>query len=128
MQPEHTGPDDRSRFEHMLEAARDAVRFATGRSRADLDSDAMFRRAALNAIGEVGEAAARTTDAGRSRAPDVPWGQIVQMRNILVHVYWGVDLDRVWNPLTMDLPPFLAQLQAALAAWPAEGERAPHVQ
>src|SRR5688572_540281 len=72
---------DRVRFEHMLAAARDAVTFAAGRSRADLDGDPLLRRALVNCVQEIGEAAARMTGAGRARAADLPWGQIVATRH-----------------------------------------------
>lgn len=65
--------DDRVRLEHMLEAARDASQFVVGRSRADLDTDAMLLRALTNAVQEIGEAAANMSDEGRSRVPNLPW-------------------------------------------------------
>ena len=40
------------------------------------------------------------------------------MRNILVHVYWGVNLDRVWGTATEDMEPLIAALESALATWP----------
>jgi uncharacterized protein with HEPN domain len=85
--PSEVGRDDvgdHVRFEHMLAAARDAVRFAAGRSRPDLDTDALLRRGLLNCVQEIGEAPARMSTAGRARA-DLPWGQIVATRHILVH-------------------------------------------
>lgn len=91
---------DRIRYEHMLEASQAVMRFVTGRQRSDMESDDMLRRAVLHAIQEIGEAAARMTEAGRALAPQLPWGSIVQMRHIMVHVYWGVDLDRVWSVAT----------------------------
>ena len=57
-------------MQHMLEAARRAVSFVAGRARADLDGDAMLEHASTIAI--IGEAAARTTDAGRARVPTLP--------------------------------------------------------
>ncbi|MBX9736963.1 MAG: DUF86 domain-containing protein [Phycisphaerales bacterium] len=110
--------DDRIRFEHMLEAARDARRFMQGRSRPDLDADSMLLRAVTNAIQEIGEAAARISDAGRARAPGVPWKQIVAMRNVLVHVYWGVDRDRLWATARDDLPTLIVELEGAIRDWP----------
>ena len=65
---------DHVRFEHMLAAARDAVRFAAGRSRPDLDTDALLRRALVNCVQEIGEAAARMTSAGRARAAEPALG------------------------------------------------------
>lgn len=117
--------DDRIRIQHMLDAARQAVSFITGRTRSDLDSDAMLTRALMNATQEIGEAAARTTDEGRGRAPGLPWGQIVAMRHVLVHVYWGVDKDRLWRTATEDLPTLIEHLESATATWPLEQQDPP---
>jgi uncharacterized protein with HEPN domain len=111
-------PEDRIRIQHIMDAAREAIGFAEGKSRKNLDSDPMLARALMHAILEIGEAAARTSEAGRSRAPNVPWVQIVGMRNVLVHVYWGVDFDRLWKTVTEELPPLLAMLEAATKEWP----------
>lgn len=89
--------DDRIRAQHMLEAARQVEGFVAGRSRADLDTDAMLTRAVLHAIQEIGEAASRIGSAGRDRMPLVPWTKIVGMRHRLVHGYWDVNLDLVWT-------------------------------
>lgn len=112
------GPADRSRFEHMLSAAHAAMRFVQSRTRADLDHDEMLRRALVNAIQEIGEAASRVTDEGRARARSLPWQSIVAMRHILVHVYWGVDHDQLWKVVIDDLPPLAAAIQAAIHEWP----------
>ena len=119
------GPADRDRVEHMLLAARSAMRFVVGRSRPDLESDEMLRRALVNAVQEIGEAAARVTDTGRARVPTLPWGQIVAMRHILVHVYWGVDPDQLWKVVTWELPGLAAAIEAALAEWPIGGPQGP---
>jgi uncharacterized protein with HEPN domain len=103
----------------MMDAARQAMGFAQGKSRKDLDTDAMLARALMHAILEIGEAASRTSEAGRSRAPEVPWPQIVGMRNVLIHVYWGVDFDRLWKTVTDELPSLLSMLEAAAKDWPA---------
>lgn len=74
--------------------------------------------ALLNAVQEIGEAAARVTESGRDRVPGLPWGQIVAMRHILVHVYWGVDLNQLWRAVMEDIPVLITALEAALARWP----------
>ena len=53
-------------FEHMRDAARDIIAMTQGRTRADLDRDMLLRRAMLNAIQEIGEAAARASDPARA--------------------------------------------------------------
>lgn len=68
------GPhDDRIRGQHMLGAARDVVTRAAGRTIHDLRSDMTLRRAMVNAIQEIGEAATRVTEHGRHRLAAVPW-------------------------------------------------------
>lgn len=78
----------------------------------------MLLRALTNAVQEIGEAAARLSVEGRARVPGIPWGQIVAMRHVLVHVYWGVDRDRLWKTATEDVPVLLAALDGACATWP----------
>lgn len=115
--PPDAGPTDRARLDHMLVAARQALDFANGRSRQDLDTDHMLRRAVINAIQEIGEAATRLGPRAKARVDGIPWDQVVRMRNVLVHVYWGVDLDRVWATLHVDLPPLVEAIERSLASW-----------
>lgn len=120
--PARSGPSDRERLQHMLDAARDVSAFVSGRKREDLETDAMLRRALVNALQVIGEASARTSDAGRARVPSLPWGQIVATRNILVHVYWGVDHDQVWKMATIHVPMMITELGKAFRDWPLELE------
>ncbi|HWQ28531.1 MAG TPA: HepT-like ribonuclease domain-containing protein [Dehalococcoidia bacterium] len=111
-------PADRVRLQHMLDAARDALAFTHNRTRADLDANSMLARALLHAIQEIGEAASRVGDAGRTRAPGIPWAQIVGMRHRLVHGYWNVNYDYVWEVVERDLPALIRAIEAAIATWP----------
>ena len=104
------------RLRHMLDAAEQALRFCAGRSRADLDGDVMLRFALVHAITVVGEAAARISTQTREALPDVAWGSIVGMRNRLVHAYFDIDADVLWESVNEGLPPLAAQLRAALRA------------
>lgn len=114
---------DRIRYEHMLAAARAVTTFIEGRQRPDLEKNDMLRRAILHAIQEIGEAAARMIDDGRSLAPDLPWGSIVQMRHIMVHVYWGVDLDRIWSVATGHMSPIITAAEVAIPKLPLPDAR-----
>ena len=69
------------RLEHMLDAAREAVAFIAGRTRADLDSNRMLVLAVVKSIEIIGEAASRVSEEGRATVPHLPWRQIVGMRN-----------------------------------------------
>jgi uncharacterized protein with HEPN domain len=88
---------DRVRLEHMCVAARDAIRFVQGRTRADLNRDRMLLRALINCVQEIGEAASQISAGARARAPTLPWAAIIGMRHILVHAYYDVDADAVWR-------------------------------
>ena len=109
-------PDDRWRVSHMVEAAEHALQFVAGRSRADLDSDAMLRLALTRAVEIIGEAAAQVTEAARRELPDVPWAQIVGMRNRLVHAYFDINADILWDTVQVALPALVAQLRSGGAA------------
>ena len=104
-------PDDKVRIRHMADAAEAALRFAQGRTRADLESDDMLVFALVRAAEVIGEAAARITPSGRSELPAVPWGQIVGMRNRLVHAYFDVDRTILWETVQQAIPDLLKQLR-----------------
>jgi uncharacterized protein with HEPN domain len=75
-------------------------------------------RAIVNCFTEIGEAAARLTPAGRDCVGSLPWRQIVGMRNIVVHLYWGIELKEIVATVNNDLPRFIRALETALAVWP----------
>lgn len=111
--PAKGGPSDSDRFRHMLDAARDIRAMTAGRVRAEINNDVVLRRALVNAIQEIGEAASRVSEDGRKRVPSLPWGQIVAARHIMVHVYWGVDLDQLWRMALEDVPVLIAAIESA---------------
>jgi uncharacterized protein with HEPN domain len=98
----------------MIEAARTARGFLTGRQRTDLDTDEMLRFAVVRAVEIIGEAASHVSPSGRAAVPDVPWPAIVSMRNRMVHAYFDIDHDVVWRTVQVELVPLMSALQAAL--------------
>jgi uncharacterized protein with HEPN domain len=95
----------------MLEAAGEAVLFARKRTRKDLDNDRMLTLSIVKSVELIGEAATRISKEGRDTHPEIPWTDIVAMRNRLIHVYFDIDLDRVWDTVTDDLPPLISALK-----------------
>lgn len=105
---------------HMLDAAREAVAFATGRKRSDLQDDRMLNLSIVRLIEIVGEAAGRVSPATQRRHAQVPWSDIIGMRHRLAHGYDDIDLDIVWQVITADLPPLIAALASIVET---EGDR-----
>jgi uncharacterized protein with HEPN domain len=103
-------PEDHIRVLHMVEVARTAQRFITGRQRDDLDSDQMLLFALVRAIEIIGEAASRVTAQPRAANPAVPWSSIVAMRNRLIHACFDIDRNIVWKTVTEELPSLLSLL------------------
>ena len=103
--------DDEIRLRHMVDAAREASSFAAGRTREDLDTDRQLVMALVKEIEIVGEAAARVSEATREHMSNIPWDELIGMRNRLVHAYFDVNLDIVWQTVQEDLPKLVALLE-----------------
>ena len=106
--------EDRIRLLHMVEAAEAAMRFAAGRQRDDLQTDQMLLFAVIRAIEVLGEAANKVSEEVRTANVNIPWKAIVGMRNRLIHAYFDVDTDMVWETLQIEIPEVLTHLQALL--------------
>lgn len=103
-------PRDRKRLQHILDACREIERFARGKSREDFLQDRLLQRAVEKDLEIIGEAANQLSSETRSSYPSIPWQDIIGMRNILIHVYFEVDLETVWTTIQEDIP----NLQEAL--------------
>jgi len=76
----------------------------------------LVRSAVVQKLAVIGEAAARISEGLRSRHPQIPWPQIVAFRNILIHAYFGIDWDEVWQVAKVRCPVLREQVAAILAA------------
>ena len=104
--------DDRSYLLVMLVAAGDAIAYLEGLSYADFERNREKQRAIFNAVQEIGEAASRITPEFRDAHPAIPWRKIVGMRNRLVHAYFDIELDLVWDTVRNDLPALTDRIEA----------------
>lgn len=107
--------DDRIRLQHMLDAAREALSFARGRTRPDLDKDRLLVLGLVKAIEIIGEAAYQVSEDTCAQLPDIPWEDIIGMRHRLVHAYFDINLDILWRTVQDDLPPLISALESILA-------------
>jgi uncharacterized protein with HEPN domain len=88
--------DDIRRLEDIQEAI-EKIEKHRSEGRSKFDRDEMLQVWITHHLGIIGEAAANISEATRSQYPDVPWKSIIGMRNILVHRYFGIDLNPVWQ-------------------------------
>ncbi len=96
----------------MLEAARRAVSLIAGRTREDLDSDDVLVLALTRLLEILGEAAKGVSAETIARHPQLPWSQMAATRDRLIHGYFSVDLDIIWEIISHDLPPLISALEA----------------
>ena len=104
------------RLRHMLDAAQKAVEFTKGRTRVDLDTDEKLSLAIVRLLEMLGEAAKAVSEETRRQAPDIVWKQVAGTRDRLIHSYFDVDLNIVWEIVTQDLPPLVTALERLISS------------
>lgn len=109
--------DDRERLKDILEAIERIHRYAS-RGRGAFDQDELIQNWIVSHIQMIGEACRSMSEALRQQHPEVPWIHIIEMRHILVHEYFGIDLNIVWSVVQTDLDPLAKQIQSILASMP----------
>jgi len=106
--------DPKERVRDMLEAVANIERYVD-RGRQALERDELLQTWFLRQLQIIGEAANALPEAVRALAPGVPWTKIVGMRNVLVHGYFDIDTDIVWDAVARDVPALRRALDALLA-------------
>ena len=106
--------DDLTRLKHIRDSAQEALIFVNNRTREDLDRDRMLSLALVRLIEIMGEAANNISEPCQSKYFKIPWRQIIGMRNRIIHAYFDVDLDIVWQVITQDLESLLIEVEKAI--------------
>jgi uncharacterized protein with HEPN domain len=96
----------------MLDHAREAVELARGKTREDLANTRLLQLGLVRLVEIVGEAAASIPRDQRAKYPGIPWQDVIGMRNKLIHEYDTVDLDILWDTVSVELPDLIMSLQA----------------
>ena len=103
--------NDAVRLRHILDAAREALAFVEGRSRADLEANHMLSLALVRLLEIIGEAARGVSESVRQANPEVDWNKMTGMRDRLIHGYFDINLDIVWETVTQDLPMLISRVK-----------------
>jgi uncharacterized protein with HEPN domain len=98
----------------MLDHALEAVAMVEGKTRGNLDKDRKLNLALVRLLEIIGEAATRIPKEDQTHYSDIPWSEIVSLRNRLIHGYDTVDFDILWQIMNHDLPELIKALKKAL--------------
>ena len=104
--------DPRLLIEDMLTAIRKIERYAAGLDQESFRQDEKTVDAVVRNLEILGEAASQMSEEFAAEYPDVPWRQITGLRNRIVHDYFGLDLEIIWQVIRHDLMPLRVVLES----------------
>ena len=101
-------------LEDISSAILDIRSFVHNMSAEGFVADKRTVNAVVRSLEIIGEATGKIPTDVRMRCPDVPWDEIIGMRNRLIHEYFGVDLDIIWQTIQDDLTPLETAIKTML--------------
>lgn len=104
-------PREYSYLLDMLNAAKLAQDFVANTSLEDFQSDLMRQAAVTRQFEIIGEAARRISEASQAEVPEIPWHQIIGLRNRIAHEYDRINLVRLWDTVHLALPKLIAVIE-----------------
>jgi len=105
---------DKTYLGHILDAIGWIENYTKTASRAEFLENGMMHDAVIRQIEIIGEASNNVSKKLREQHSEIPWGQIIGMRNRVVHAYFNIDLDVAWDIVQVDLPILKSQVQKLL--------------
>ena len=105
---------DRERLEHILAAIDRIQRYTSGKTYDDLVADDMMYYAVVKNIEIIGEAANMLTPEFQAEHTETPWKMVKGMRNYIVHEYFQIDNNVVWDVVSNELNPLREQIEKYL--------------
>lgn len=110
--------DYRVYVDDILEACRKILQFTGAMSFEEFESDPKTQDAVIRNFEVIGEAARRLPDSMKARYADIEWAKMVAFRNILIHEYFGINLQTVWNAVQEKIPILEARAKSMLDEQP----------
>ena len=107
--------DYRVSLQDILEAANWINEYVRGISFEQFRADRKTVNAVVRNLEIIGEAAKNIPEPLRAKSPQIPWPRIAGLRDLLIHAYFGVDLDIIWDVVQNKLPALKAQVSELIA-------------
>ena len=98
----------------MLNSARQALGYVKGKTKRSFLGDEECQDAVVRRLEIIGEAARQMPKTARDDIPEIPWEDVIGLRNVVIHQYTGVDMDLIWETLKKDLPRLVEILERKL--------------
>ncbi|MEQ9298590.1 MAG: DUF86 domain-containing protein [Cyclobacteriaceae bacterium] len=105
---------DVARMHHIVEACNEILQYTLESTIQEFETDSMMRFACIKQLEIIGEAANHVSDDTKSKFTNIEWRQIVGMRNVFVHEYFGIDHSLVWDIIQTDIPPLQSKVEQIL--------------
>lgn len=105
---------DRARLQHIFEAIKEIENYISNSSYQDFQSNSMMQFATVKQLEIIGEASNLLTEHFKKLYKEIEWREIVGLRNILIHEYFGIDTKIVWDILQIDLSKLKVQVEDIL--------------
>lgn len=106
--------DDSVYLRHVLDAIDRIEEYTGDITHTSFLADHLRQDAAIRQIEVIGEAAKKLSSELKDRHPEIPWKDVVGMRDKLIHDYFGVDLDAVWDTIEKDVPQLKDKIRAII--------------
>ena len=91
-------------LEHILESIKLIEKYTANKTISDFIKSVQLQDSIIRRIEIIGEAVKNLPDEVKNNYPDVPWKKIAGMRDVLIHEYFGIDLELTWQVVQKDIP------------------------